>query len=214
MKKAKAPQYRASPRSPMSLEESPLAMGVHESRDLTTEPKVPHQGSPSNRAGAALKASYDDIPEDALPPPRPDPILSLQLSAALHYKLQHQAKDEGISVEALAQEMLAESVVLRAWEIAERKNAMRGPHSHAGSGGPNYGREGQQRPPYGANGQANGNTRHPRGYERPSSASPELTHHQTRPTTGPGQRRPNNAWMEDKAAFLEYVRNQEKRTRR
>lgn len=163
--------------------------------------------SQANTRGAFL----DDIPEDALPPQRPDPILSLRLSAALHLKLRNQAQEEGIGLEALVQEMLAESVVLRAWEIVERKNAMRGagPGTHQNQS-PSH----NNRNSYGSS-PGNGNTK---------QARPAHGNHSGQGSYGnPGRqggyqsqqgRPPNNAWMEDKAAFLEYVRNQEKRGRR
>jgi len=98
--------------------------------------------------------------------------LTLPLSAALLAKLRASAEDEGVTIEQLATELLSEGVVLRAWEIIERKNAMRAP-SH-GNG----------------HGHGNGNGHH--GNRRPQA---------------------NVNWMEDRAAFLEYVRNQEKRGR-
>lgn len=58
--------------------------------------------------------------------------LNLPLSAALLAKLRASAEDEGVSIEQLATELLSESVVLRAWEIIERKAAMRAP-SHGGN---------------------------------------------------------------------------------
>jgi len=117
--------------------------------------------------------------------------ISLNLSTQLLNKLKYLARDEGINVESLIQEFLAESVVLRAWEIIERKSAMRG------------GNQGNQAP-QGNNrfgGGNNNNNRH-RGNNRNNNNN---------------QRRGGPAaggnWMEDKAAFLEYVRNQEKRRR-
>lgn len=99
--------------------------------------------------------------------------LTVQVSSSLKEKLTRTAQDEGVTVEALVQELLAESVVLRAWEIIERKSQMRG------------------------------NTQQ----------QPQQQHRQQqRNGNGPGPRRnqPAGNWMEDRAAFLEYVRNQEK----
>ena len=73
------------------------------SHSAVKQPPARPQGAQSRPQ--ARQDDYQDIPEDALPPARPDPILSLQLSAALHSKLRYQAQDEGISVEALALEM-------------------------------------------------------------------------------------------------------------
>ena len=180
----------------------------------------PDGATPSHDLPAAAKqtenrvGTFDDVPEDALPPQRPDPVLNLKLSAALHLKLRHQAQDEGISIESLIQEMLAESVVLRAWEIVERKNAMRGtgtsmgqnqPHSHGNTNRGNYG----------GNQQVNGNTKHSRPHYGANSGQGSYGNSGRHGGYQSQQGRPpNNAWMEDKAAFLEYVRNQEKRGRR
>ena len=118
--------------------------------------------------------------------------LSVRLSSALLAKLKRSAEDEGITVEAFATELLAEGVVLRAWEIIQRNSAMRGnaPGAAASHGGP----------PFRGGNHAGGNTSRPQGGG--------YNNHQGRPP-----RANNNAWMEDKAAFLEYVRNQEKRGR-
>jgi predicted HicB family RNase H-like nuclease len=137
---------------------------------------------------------YDDEDEnDMQPGARPfvkgDGKVFLTLSQALHTKLLRTAQDEGVSVEALATELLSEGVVLRAWEIIERKGAMRGALVGQQHGNNNF------RPGNNSNNQRHGN----RNNNRPNNNN-------RRPA-------PNNNWMEDKAAFLEYVRNQEKRRR-
>jgi hypothetical protein len=101
--------------------------------------------------------------------------LTVQISAALKEKLARTAQEEGVSIDVLAQELLAEGVVLRAWEIIERKSAMR-------------------------------------GNSQPSHHHHQQQHRPHRHGNGGGHRRhqPNGNWMEDRAAFLEYVRNQEK----
>lgn len=104
--------------------------------------------------------------------------LTLQLTSSLKDKLVATARDEGVSVDALAQELLAEGVVLRAWEIIERKSAMRAQASSHHSG---------------HNGNGNGNR------------------HRGNGSSGPRRGQAGGNWMEDRAAFLEYVRNQEKR---
>lgn len=114
------------------------------------------------------------------------------LTRALKSKLANMARDEGVDLEQLVQELLAESVTLRAWEIIERKNAMRGASD-------------------GSSQQGAGRPFQPNGPRRPGGNSYAGQQQQ-------GGRRPppggiGNAWMEDKAAFLEYVRNQEKRRR-
>lgn len=66
-------------------------------------------------------------------------VLSLNLTKSLYNRIRLQAEDEGVSMEDLVQEFLAESVTLRAWEILERKAQMKiGPNSnnpqHRGNG--------------------------------------------------------------------------------
>jgi hypothetical protein len=121
----------------------------------------------------------------------PDGLLSLKLSGSLHRRLVTKAQQEGVDVNDFAVELLAEGLVLRAWEIMERKqHVSRAPqhgnsnHNH-GNGG-NRGFRDQKRNHNGGG----GNNR--RG--------------------GMSQSR-YNSLMEDKAEFLEYVRNQEKSQR-
>ncbi len=121
--------------------------------------------------------------------------LTVRVTASLKSKLADLAHEEGVAVEALVQELLSESVTLRAWEIIERKAAMRS-------------NQGQSQP--GGGGNNRGFNRNQGGGNNPQNGGP-------RGRPGPNQPRrntpPNNNWMEDKAAFLEYVRNQEKRGR-
>lgn len=111
--------------------------------------------------------------------------LTVQLSSSLKEKLTRTAQDEGVSVEALVQELLAEGVVLRAWEIIERKSTMRGNSQPQQQGG--------------GQGRSFNNSQQPRNGNH---------------NNGPRRNQPNGNWMEDRAAFLEYVRNQEKGGRR
>ena len=113
--------------------------------------------------------------------------ISVKLSEALYRKLTKSAEEEGIDLGAFVTELLAEGVVLRAWEIVERKNAMRGdsaPNGNSNQGG-NFNRGN------------NGNNRH-----RNNNRQQRRGNHQQ-----------NQGWMDDRASFLEYVRNQEKRQR-
>ncbi len=113
--------------------------------------------------------------------------LQIKVSAALLRKLTMQAQDEGVSLDEFIGELLAESVVLRAWEIVERKAQMRGGNTanpqnrgnHQG-GGNRHG---------GGGNKGGGNNRNNRNHQR------------------------YHTLMEDKAAFLEYVRNQERKQR-
>ena len=126
--------------------------------------------------------------------------LNLNVSKALRKRLELSAQDEGISVEDLASELLAEGLVLRAWEIVERKSAMRG------GGSPVQQHQQQQR---------QGNVRHGGGHQG---------NHQGHKQGGGGNKHGGGRMnkrhaahaaslnlMEDKAAFLEYVRNQERK---
>lgn len=139
-------------------------------------------GEPLDDQAAVLEAvepNPDALPKDD------DGLVSIRLSNALIRKIRYQAADEGIGVEDFIEELLAESVTLRAWEILEKKSTMRGGNtrqqhqSREQSGGRFNSRSG---------GRKSGN----RG--------------------GMSQGRYQNI-MEDKASFLEYVRNQERNRR-
>lgn len=121
--------------------------------------------------------------------PAHDNEIKVKLSEALYRKLNQQAQEESLAIEELVRELLAESVVLRAWEIIERKNQMRG----GSSNNPQTGR------PQNSN---HNNNNHNRGNN----------HRKGGHRGGMSQMRYNSI-MDDKASFLEYVRNQE-RTRR
>jgi len=146
---------------------------------------------------------------DQGPPPirvKKDPqaaILTVQMTQSLYRRIVHTAQQEGVSADDLAGELLAEGIVLRAWEIIERKSAMRGDsqagnqanrsqqnfQGRGGQGGGNKGFRGDQNRGGQGQGQGGGN----RGGR--------LSHAQY------------SNIMEDKAAFLEYVRQQEKKRR-
>jgi hypothetical protein len=114
--------------------------------------------------------------------------LHVKLSKSLIRKLREQAADEGIALDEFVTELLSESVVLRAWEIVERKNQMKGgshPMGNNRSNGPQ---------------QQNRNNNQQQGQRS------------TKGHRGMNHSRYQNI-MEDKGAFMEYVRGQE-RTRR
>lgn len=117
-------------------------------------------------------------------------FLQIKLSRALIRKLKDQAADEGISLEEFVCELLAEGVVLRAWEIVERKNQMKGNPGGQPMGN-NRGNSGN------VAGQNNGNRGGNRGNKGHRGMNPM---------------RYQNI-MEDKASFLEYVRSQERKGR-
>lgn len=109
--------------------------------------------------------------------------LEISLSRSLMRQLGKQAAEEGVSVPELVNELLAEAVTLRAWEIIERKNQMRAQPLVSGNRSGNHNN----------NGGSNRNQR--RGSGR-----------------GMSHGRYQNI-MDDKASFLEYVRNQERNRR-
>ncbi|MBP9707928.1 MAG: hypothetical protein KBD78_09795 [Oligoflexales bacterium] len=127
--------------------------------------------------------------------------LILHLSESLLKKLIATAAHEGISREDLASELIAEGIVLRAFEIAERRQAMKfNVGGHAGGQSQqngNHHRQNQGQKPNFRNGDNNSRHRRPGG------------------NGGGIPRRPANYnnLFDDKASFMEYVRNQEKAQR-
>ena len=107
--------------------------------------------------------------------------LVVELSKSLMRKIIQQSKDEGISVGDFVGELISEGVVLRAWEIVERKGQMRNPQSV---------------PSGNRNNINNSNNRNQRKNHRGGVSHGRY-----------------QAIMDDKATFLEYVRNQERNRR-
>lgn len=120
-----------------------------------------------------------------------DDLLKLKLSRSLMKKLHQQAEDEGLSIEDFVSELLAESVVLRAWEIVERKNQMRQPSGNSVQSNQRSQNMGNSGSNHGNNSGRGGNRRHRGGMSHGRYQS----------------------IMDDKATFLEYVRNQERSRR-
>jgi predicted DNA binding CopG/RHH family protein len=122
---------------------------------------------------------------------------TLAISESLVQRLKAKAQAEGVTVDEFAAELLAEGLVLRAWEIMERKSAMRQPQQSQTGGRPNGNshryagsfKGGQQ------GGNFNGNRVRPQGNNHQSNH----------------RRSSYKNVMEDSASFLEYVRSQEKR---
>lgn len=116
--------------------------------------------------------------------------LNITLSRSLFKKVKSQAFEEGISISEYLVELISEGVIVRAWEIIERKSQMRNqPHNQVGnrnSGGVSHNRNGggghhnQRKGLHNRNGMSHGR------YQ---------------------------SIMDDKATFLEYVRNQERNRR-
>lgn len=125
--------------------------------------------------------------------------IEVNLSSSLKKKLKEKAEEEGVDLNDLISELLAEGVALRAWEIIERKNAMR--HQNTQYSSSNYRNSRWQ----------SGNR--PRGQHTGGSKSNNFSYgykgtqnNHKNNTSG----KYNNI-MEDNANFLEYVRNQEKK---
>lgn len=140
---------------------------------------------------------------EAAPDPLPD-NLTIRISKALHRKLRDNAREEGVTIDELISELLAEGVVLRAFEIVERKHTMRG------------GNHQQHRNPQ--NGNVNGNVGHGNTQQGNQQHRNQFQHGGNRQAQKKLQRQARqhaNAMdlLQDKAAFLEYVRNQEKKRR-
>jgi hypothetical protein len=212
-KKAKAPSKKASPKT----RKSETAVKLEEE----TAPVIKR-----NKTGKILaKSAQESFPEeiettdaaeesDELPPleqkftapepaiirenPKgPTPVvvaandnseqLRVKLSKSLVRKLREQAADEGIGLDEFVTELLSESVVLRAWEIVERKNQMKGGQPMGNGRGPHNAPQNRNN---NSQGQQRGNKGH-RGMNH--------SRYQT--------------IMEDKGAFMEYVRGQERNRR-
>ena len=167
-----------------------------------------NRGNRIEAPGAAPAAALQETEEQAeLLDEAPEPLpenLTIKISRALHRKLHDNAREEGVSIDELISELLAEGVVLRAFEIVERKHTMRG------------GSQQQHRNPQ--NGSVNGNVGHgntQQGSQQQRSQFQQGGNRQAQKKLQRQARQHANAMdlLQDKAAFLEYVRNQEKKRR-
>ena len=125
------------------------------------------------------KNSVESVGTDAAVPEAEgqDDLLTLKLSQSLIGKLKHSAQEEGIDIGALVAELLAEGITLRAWEIIERKSAMRG--NGAGNGNHQH-----AAPPFNSS-RHGGNMRH--GGGRPPPDVARATRQRTRPRAAAGE---------------------------
>ncbi|NRA67092.1 MAG: hypothetical protein HRU19_21565 [Pseudobacteriovorax sp.] len=159
-----------------------------------SESKVDRQGpqisdhsgsteSPPLEKAFALEADFDQpVPASAASCEKSS--LEVAVSNSLRKKLERQAAEEGIELQDFISELLAESVVLRAWEIVERKNQMRGSGNSQSGNRNNY--------------NGNGNNNSGRNGNRGGKGRSGMSHGRYQ------------SIMDDKATFLEYVRNQER----
>ena len=124
------------------------------------------------------------------PKKQEEQVLHLKVSKTLKEKLISKARMEGVSLEDFAGELLAEGLVLRAWEIMERKSTMT-----KGSGNSNYN---------------NNNHKNNHKNNRYNNNRQKRNH-------GNNNRRYNNSGnssvVDDNANFMEYLRKQEQQQR-
>jgi hypothetical protein len=132
--------------------------------------------------------------------------MTLNLSRALVRKLIENAREEGITAQELATELVAEGVTLRAWEIVEKKAAMRGGTGNQGFNRPQNVQNGNHSPGNSTHGNSQQHT-HQRQFQGGNKMAQKKLQRQAR------QHANAMDLMSDKAAFIEYVRNQEKKRR-
>jgi hypothetical protein len=162
------------------FQEKPLPSKQKTPEHLLNDHKAP--------AGKATEVEVDELSDDQRSDKNQDNnVLTLRLSNTLIRKLLEKARIEGVKIDDLATELLAEGLVLRAWEIMEKKGAMRGPSQHPG---PNV----------------NNNRGSKFGFRTGGN-----NHSRNAPTGKGGGRGAYKNIMEDNANFLEYVRSQEKK---
>lgn len=144
--------------------------------------------------------------------------LTINVSNSLKKKITAKAQSEGVSIDELVSELIAEGLVLRAWEIMERKTAMRG--SSLASSYSNSSNRSQNRHGYRNSNQGNFNSRgrNNHGNQQQSQYKNQAGGGNSSNFNG-NQNSQGNSWaprnnykniMEDSANFLEYVRNQER----
>jgi hypothetical protein len=151
----------------------------------------------------------DDVAEDLLDDDIMIPVapLSLRIGKSLLRKLTEYAQEEGVSREELAAELISEGIVLRAWEIVEKKATMRGGNAHSNN---NFNRNGNAAP----GNQGNSVAGHTQGHQQRFQHQQGGNKMAQRKLQRQARQHANSMdLMSDKAAFLEYVRNQEKKRR-
>ena len=176
-----------------------------------SEAKGPKKGKPQYRMGRDKKDALR-VPSQAQESSKKMEGalggLNLKLSTSLRKKLIEKAALEGLSVDAFAAELISEGLVLRAWEIMEKKTAMK-----TNMGNSNFARQPRYTP------KSNGNYRkYNYSNSSPKQNSDSGNHSVNGNVQGQGHRNyaQNNSYtqlMEDSASFLEYVRNQERHQR-
>lgn len=123
--------------------------------------------------------------------------LELTVTSTLYRKLHEKSKKEGVTIDELASELLAEGLVLRAWEIMERKITMKS-NSNSNSSSRNI-RQNYR------------NHNHNSNRYRPNNNTQFQGKSKNNPTQGQRRHKYGNQDIDDNANFIEYVRSQEKK---
>ncbi len=114
--------------------------------------------------------------------------LSIKLSKSLLNRIKITARSEGLTVNELAVELLSDSVAVRSWEIIEKKQSLN------------------------KNNQGNNNNNHSsnrsNNYRKYNNNS-HNNNNNNRGNRGGNRYNAKNNMMDDKAAFMDYVRKQE-----
>lgn len=183
-----------TPRTKMSSDPTPsTAHAAGDHRSLA----VPERGAPPRRsrsrhahpgsgppAATAPAAAETAAPPPAVPAGSAAGTLAVPVSAALRRQLDAQAQEDGISPGQLAAELLAEGLVLRAWDLQGRQ-------------GGRVAVSGQQTASQASGMQGRGQRHHRQDKRGDRQRAP----------------RPAATNMDDQATFLAYVRQQERQRR-
>lgn len=121
--------------------------------------------------------------------------VAVKLSKALKSRLVYKAESEGLTVSEFCEELLAEGMVLRAWEIMERKATLK-QDSGNGTNRPNSNNRHHNN---------NQNFKHKNNSNQNNNRRP----HNNNLRHNKNQSNFNNKMMDDKATFMEYLRKQE-----
>lgn len=160
------------------------------------------EGNVGNSSPAAPEVGGKKVPSE----------LVLKISDSLLRKLTNKSVLEGISVDEYAIELLAEGLVLRAWEIIERKSHLSGQQQQGQGQRQNFNQpHGNSRG--GQNQNRGNNFRGSNNSSNSSNNSNDKGGGRNFRRNGMSQNRYNSI-MDDKAEFLEYVRAQERKNQR
>lgn len=128
----------------------------------------------------------------------------IKLSKSLFNALCAKSKEEGVSAQEFALELISEGLTLRAWEIMERKQAMK-----HGKPGPNNGGTAS----YTNNNRQNGKGGFRQGNNNFSRGRNGYNKFSNNPSNHGGRQNNFKNIIDDNASFIDYVRKQEKKNR-